>query len=540
MLESLNGGKPIKESRDVDLPLAAAHFFYYAGWADKLEYAFANRRPRAVRRLHGHRAVELPVPHGGLEDRARDRRGEPVVLKPASFTSLSAIEMVKACAEADIPAGVVNLITGPGGSAGRRVGAASARRQGRVHRLDRGRAAHHAARVGHREEGDARARRQVGEHRPRRRRPRPRGRGNRKRDLLQPGSRLLRRLAPVRARVDLRDGRRQAQAQDDDIARRRSARQEHRRRRDQLADAARQDRGARGCRAGRRSRDLPAAMPPARAGLLVRSTVFTKNITQSYRIAQEIFGPVLSVLTFRTPDEAVEKANNTPYGLSAGIWSEKGSRILWMAERLRAGVVWANTFNRFDPASPFGGYRSLASGAKAACTGWSPISPSTTEIRLARPGDGAELMRIGLGDLDDRDEPVAASGRRRALLRGANEARGRARRRGRRRRRRLHLDSAGDRAAGEQPRPARDRARGRSGVAGSRRGAGARRGGCGGGRATGRPTRCACSARTPPRGGSTIRAASWSRACFAASSTSAARTSTTSSWPARSDRPAGE
>jgi len=101
-------------------------------------------------------------------------------------------------------------------------------------------------------------------------------------------------------------------------------------------------------------------------------TVFT-NVAQSYRIAQEeIFGPVLSVLTFRTPDEAVEKANNTMYGLSAGVWTEKGSRILWMAERLRAGVVWANTYNRFDPASPFGGYRESGFGREGGRHGLEP------------------------------------------------------------------------------------------------------------------------------------------------------------------------
>jgi acyl-CoA reductase-like NAD-dependent aldehyde dehydrogenase len=101
-------------------------------------------------------------------------------------------------------------------------------------------------------------------------------------------------------------------------------------------------------------------------------TVFT-NVAQSYRIAQEeIFGPVLSVLTFRTPDEAVEKANNTPYGLSAGVWTEKGSRILWMAQHLRAGVVWANTFNRFDPTSPFGGYKESGFGREGGLHGMEP------------------------------------------------------------------------------------------------------------------------------------------------------------------------
>jgi aldehyde dehydrogenase (NAD+) len=104
-------------------------------------------------------------------------------------------------------------------------------------------------------------------------------------------------------------------------------------------------------------------------GFWFAPTIFT-NVTQAHRIArEEIFGPVLSVLTFRTPDEAVEKANNTPYGLSAGIWTDKGSRILWMANRLRAGVVWANTFNRFDPTSPFGGYKESGFGREGGVQG---------------------------------------------------------------------------------------------------------------------------------------------------------------------------
>jgi aldehyde dehydrogenase (NAD+) len=115
--------------------------------------------------------------------------------------------------------------------------------------------------------------------------------------------------------------------------------------------------------------------PPCRLpeqGYWFAPTVFT-NVAQSYRIAQEeIFGPVLSVLTFRTPDEAVEKANNTPYGLSAGVWTEKGSRILWMAQRMRAGVVWANTFNRFDPTSPFGGYKESGFGREGGLHGLEP------------------------------------------------------------------------------------------------------------------------------------------------------------------------
>ena len=144
--------------------------------------------------------------------------------------------------------------------------------------------------------------------------------------------------------------------------------------------AARQDRGAR--RSSGEDEGAEIYQPPCRLpekGYWFAPTVFT-NVAQSYRIAQEeIFGPVLSVLTFRTPEEAVEKANNTPYGLSAGVWTEKGSRILWMAERLRAGVVWANTYNRFDPTSPFGGYKESGFGREGGLHGLEPYLDFSAE-----------------------------------------------------------------------------------------------------------------------------------------------------------------
>ena len=181
------------------------------------------------------------------------------------------------------------------------------------------------------------------------------------------GSRLL------RAGVDLRAGGREAEAAHGDAPRRRPARQEHRRRRDQLARCSSrqiEELVAAGKEEGAEIYQPPCRLPEK--GYWFAPTVFT-NVAQSYRIAQEeIFGPVLSVLTFRTPDEAVEKANNTPYGLSAGVWTEKGSRILWMAQHLRAGVVWANTFNRFDPTSPFGGYKESGFGREGGLHGMEP------------------------------------------------------------------------------------------------------------------------------------------------------------------------
>ena len=270
VLESLNGGKPIKESRDVDLPLAAAHFFYYAGWADKLEYAFPNRRPRPRRRGGPDHPVELPAADAGVEDRPGARGGQHGGAQAGRDDAAHRAAVLRRAA--------------PGRAAARRrehrhrrrphrrrARRAPRRRQDRVHRLDRGRQGD-PARAGRQRQGaDARARRQGRQHRVRRRAARPGGRGHRQRDLLQPGPRLLRGLAPARAGVDPAAADREAQAPARDAARRRPARQEHRRRRDQLRRAAAADRGARrGGRAGGR-RDLPAAVPAARAGLLVRA-----------------------------------------------------------------------------------------------------------------------------------------------------------------------------------------------------------------------------------------------------------------------------
>ena len=315
VLESLNGGKPIKESRDVDLPLAAAHFFYYAGWADKLEYAFPNRTPQPLGVAGQIIPWNFPLLMLAWKIAPALATGNTVVLKPAETTPLTALLFCDVLRQAELPPGVVNIVTGDG-----RAGAALV--DAEVDKiaftgLDRGRQGDPAPARGHRQEADARARRQGREHHLRRRRARPGGRGDRQRDLLQPGPRVLRRLAAVRPGVDRRAADRQAEAAHGDAARRRPARQEHRRRRDQLEAqlekieelvAAGEDEGA------------EIYQPPCRLpekGYWFAPTVFT-NVAQSYRIAQEeIFGPVLSVLTFRTPDEAVEKANNTPYGLCA-------------------------------------------------------------------------------------------------------------------------------------------------------------------------------------------------------------------------------
>jgi aldehyde dehydrogenase (NAD+) len=371
VLESLNGGKPIKESRDVDLPLAAAHFFYYAGWADKLEYAFPNRSPRPIGVAGQIIPWNFPLLMLAWKIAPALAAGNTVVLKPAETTPLSALLFCDVLRQAELPPGVVNIVTGDG-----RTGAEIVKSEG----VDK------VAFTGSTEVGKAIQRELA---------------GTGKRLTLElggkaaniifddaaldqavegiingiyfnqghvccAGSRLLvqesiyepvveklkRRLTTLRVGDPL--------DKNTDVGAINSKQQL-----EKIEELV-----AAGAEEGAEIYQPPCRLPEQ--GYWFAPTVFT-NVAQSYRIAQEeIFGPVLSVLTFRTPEEAVEKANNTPYGLSAGVWTEKGSRILWMAERLRAGVVWANTFNRFDPTSPFGGYKESGFGREGGRHGLEP------------------------------------------------------------------------------------------------------------------------------------------------------------------------
>jgi aldehyde dehydrogenase (NAD+) len=369
--ESLDGGKPIRESRDVDVPLAAAHFFYYAGWADKLEYAFPNRTPKPLGVAAQIIPWNFPLLMLAWKIAPALACGNTVVLKPAETTPLTAMIFADVCRQAELPPGVVNLITGDGSTGGHLV-----RHEG----IDK------LAFTGSTEVGKL----------------------------------IMRELAGRDVRLTLELGGKAANIVFDDAALDQAVEgivngiyfnQGHvccagsrllvqesiyeplleklKRRLSTLRVGDPLDKntdvGAINSKAQlEKIRELvasgeaegaeiyqPACELPDRGYWFV-PTLFT-NVAQSYRIAQEeIFGPVLSVLTFRTPEEAIEKANNTPYGLSAGVWTEKGSRILWMVERLRAGVVWANTFNRFDPASPFGGYRESGFGREGGRHGLAP------------------------------------------------------------------------------------------------------------------------------------------------------------------------
>jgi aldehyde dehydrogenase (NAD+) len=361
VLETMDNGKPIRESRDVDLPLVSAHFFYYAGWADKLRYAGYGEAPRPIGVAGQVIPWNFPLLMLAWKIAPALACGNTVVLKPAETTPLTALAFAGICQQADLPPGVVNIVTG-GGETGRllvehpgvdkvaftgstEVGRAIARSvAGTGKRLTLelgGKAANIVfddAPIDQAVEGIVN------------------GIFFNQGHVCCAGSRLLVQESVVDV---LLDRLRQRMAllrlgdpldKNTDLGAINSAAQLDRIRE---LSAAGEAEGA--------HRWSPPCQLPAR-GYWFAPTLFT-GVTPAHRIArEEIFGPVLSVLTFRTPAEAVEKANNTPYGLSAGIWTEKGSRILAIADRLRAGVVWANTFNRFDPASPFGGYKESGYG----------------------------------------------------------------------------------------------------------------------------------------------------------------------------------
>ncbi|EYR63852.1 betaine-aldehyde dehydrogenase [Actinotalea ferrariae CF5-4] len=361
VLETLDNGKPIRESRDVDVPTAAAHFFYYAGWADKLEHAGLGRDPRP----HGVAAQVIPwnFPLLMLAWKVAPAlaAGNTVVLKPAETTPLTALLFADLLRQAELPPGVVNIVTGaretgsllvnhPGvdkiaftGSTpvGKRIAREVAGSRKSLTLELGGKAANIVfddAPVDQAVEGIVN------------------GIFFNQGQVCCAGSRLLVQesvaeevVERLKARLStLRVG--DPMDKNTDVGAVNSAQQLERITR--ITDT--------GAVEGATRWTAPCELPER--GYWFAPTVFT-DVSTAHTIArEEIFGPVLSVLTFRTPAEAVAKANNTPYGLSAGIWTEKGSRILWMADQLRAGVVWANTFNRFDPTSPFGGYKESGYG----------------------------------------------------------------------------------------------------------------------------------------------------------------------------------
>jgi aldehyde dehydrogenase (NAD+) len=370
VLESMNGGKPIKESRDVDLPLAAAHFFYYAGWADKLDYAFPGRTARPIGVAGQVIPWNFPLLMAAWKLAPALAAGNTAVLKPAETTPLTALLLGEVLQQAELPPGVVNILTGAG-ETGKAVVEADVDKVAFTGSTEVGKQIRRAvAGTGKRLtlELGGKAANIVFEDAPLDQAVEGVVNGIffNQGHVCCAGSRLLVEepifeplLEKLKARLQtLRVG--DPLDKNTDIGAINSRAQLEKI--EELVASGVEE----GAEIYQPACDLPAK------GFWFRPTLFT-GVSQSHRIArEEIFGPVLSILTFRTPQEAVEKANNTPYGLSAGVWTEKGSRILWMVERMDAGVVWANTFNRFDPASPFGGYKESGFGREGGLHGLEP------------------------------------------------------------------------------------------------------------------------------------------------------------------------
>lgn len=378
VLETLDNGKPIRESRDIDLPLAAAHFFYHAGWADKLDYAGLGPNPQALGVAGQIIPWNFPLLMLAWKVAPALACGNTVVLKPAESTSLTALLFAEICQQADLPPGVVNIITGTGDT-GRMI----VEHDG----IDK------IAFTGSTEVGKSIARALAGTSRKL-----TLELGGKAANIVFDdapidqavegivdgiffnqghvccaGSRLLLQESIAEETIDALKRRLQTLRLGDPLDKNTDIgainSREQLNKIDELIKSG-DDEGAQRWTA-------PCELPDK--GWWCAPTIFT-NVTQAHRIArEEIFGPVLSVLTFRTPDEAIEKANNTPFGLSAGIWTEKGSRILMMANELRAGVIWANTFNRFDPASPFGGFKESGFGREGGVQGLTGYLQAATD-----------------------------------------------------------------------------------------------------------------------------------------------------------------
>ncbi len=371
VLESMDGGKTLRESRDVDVPLAAAHFFYCAGWADKLAYAFPNRRPMPLGVAGQIIPWNFPLLMAAWKIAPALAAGNTVVLKPAETTPLTAMKLAELIADAGVPDGVVNIVTGAGETGAALVNHPDVNKvaftgstgvgkilQKAVAGTDKkltlelgGKAANiifEDATIDQAVEGIVN------------------GIYFNQGHVCCAGSRLFVQESVADEVVTKLRERMESLIVGDPLDKNTDIgainSKEQLRIIDRYINLGKND----GLEMFQNSCPLPAK------GYFVRPTVFM-NVAQSHRIVQEeIFGPVLAVQTFRTEGEVIEKANNTPYGLSAGVWTDKGSRIFHMTQKMRAGVVWANTFNKFDPTSPFGGYKESGFGREGGLHGMTP------------------------------------------------------------------------------------------------------------------------------------------------------------------------
>lgn len=370
VIETLDGGKPIRESRDFDVPTAANHFFYYAGWADKLEYAFPNRQAEPIGVAGQIIPWNFPLLMAAWKIAPALATGNTVVLKPAETTPLTALKLAEIIQEADLPPGVVNIITGAGATGAALVNHPGIDKIAFTGSTDVGKIIQRAIAGTTKKatlELGGKAANIIFEDAPLDQAVEGviNGIFFNQGHVCCAGSRLYVQESVYKTVVRKLKDRIETLIVGDPL--------------DKNTDIGAINSKQQletihkyikiGQQEGAEMHQSNCALPGK--GFYCRPTLFT-NVAQSSRIAQEeIFGPVLTIQTFRTEDEVIEKANNTPYGLSAGVWTDKGSKIFNMTTKMRAGVVWANTYNKFDPTSPFGGYKESGYGREGGLHGLS-------------------------------------------------------------------------------------------------------------------------------------------------------------------------
>ncbi|GAB4258265.1 MAG: aldehyde dehydrogenase family protein [Vicingaceae bacterium] len=371
VIESLDGGKPIRESRDVDVPLAASHFFYYAGWCDKLQYAFPNRSPKPIGVAGQITPWNFPLLMAAWKLAPALATGNTVVLKPAETTSLTTLKLAELIEEADLPPGVVNVVTGAGATGAAIVNHSDVDKIAFTGSTQVGKIIQNAIAGTNKKvtlELGGKAANIIFEDAP----------------LDQAVEGIINGIYFNQGHVCCAGSRLYVEESVYDVVLRKL--------KDRMANLIvgdpldkNTDIGAInskeqlstinnylkiGQKEGASMFQTNCSLP--KKGFWCKPTLFT-NVSQSNKIVQEeIFGPVLAIQTFRTIAEVIEKANNTPYGLSAGVWTDKGAKIFNLTSQMKAGVVWANTYNKFDPTSPFGGYKESGIGREGGLHGLKP------------------------------------------------------------------------------------------------------------------------------------------------------------------------
>ncbi len=371
VIETLDGGKPIRESRDFDVPTAANHFFYYAGWADKLEYAFPNRKAQPLGVAGQIIPWNFPLLMAAWKIAPALATGNTVVLKPAETTPLTALKLAEIIQEADLPPGVVNIITGAGATGAAMVNHPDINKIAFTGSTNVGKIIQKAiAGTGKRAtlELGGKAANIIFDDAPLDQAVEGviNGIFFNQGHVCCAGSRLYVQESVAKEVIRKIKDRLETLIVGDPLDKNTDIGAINSKEQLNIINRYLKIGVAEGAEMYQGSGSIPSK------GFFCKPTIFT-NVAQSNRIAQEeIFGPVLTIQTFRTDDEVIEKANNTPYGLSAGVWTDKGSKIFNLTTKLRAGVIWANTYNQFDPTSPFGGYKESGYGREGGLHGLYP------------------------------------------------------------------------------------------------------------------------------------------------------------------------